>query len=338
LRVFLTGGTGLIGSRIAAGLRQADHAVVALVRDPKRGANLRELGCQLAVGALSDHRALEQGMAGCQAVIHCAAIYELGVPRRRQPELYRTNVLGTRNALLAARKNKVKRFIYVSSVVTFGNTKGALATESFVHHGPVRSYYEQTKVQAERLARHLGRNVDLVTVLPASVYGPGDRSQVGNTIRRAARGQVVAAPPRESGYSLLFADDAARGIILALETGTAGERYILAGQPVTLGELLACVEEITGKRARVSRPGRLLSRLTMPVLKRTGRFLGLPPNLPELINATSGYTYWASGKRAERELGFSARPLRQGLTETLAGERLLPQAAGASVAIQTVDA
>src|ERR1700738_4397401 len=99
MKIFLTGGTGFIGSEVARRLRARGDEVVALVRNPARAADLEEIGAELVAGELSDVGAIRAGMAGCDAVIHGAAIYEVGIPRSRRAAMYEANVQGTENVL-----------------------------------------------------------------------------------------------------------------------------------------------------------------------------------------------------------------------------------------------
>jgi uncharacterized protein YbjT (DUF2867 family) len=83
MRVFLTGGTGFLGSEVARLLRERGDTVRALVRSPDRASRLSALGCELVRGDLSDEAALVEACRGMTAVVHCVAVHDLGAP----PEL-----------------------------------------------------------------------------------------------------------------------------------------------------------------------------------------------------------------------------------------------------------
>ena len=99
MRVFLTGGTGFIGGHVARKLRERGDDVRALVRSAAKGAELEALGCELVVGDLSDEAAITAGLEGCDALIHNAAVYEVGIPESEHRAMYEANVLGTEKAL-----------------------------------------------------------------------------------------------------------------------------------------------------------------------------------------------------------------------------------------------
>ena len=152
MRVFLTGGTGFIGGEVARLLRERDDDVRVLVRTPPKAEALRALGCELVEGDLSDEEALRAALQGCDAVVHAAAVYAIGVPAERREQLVDANVRGTERVLGAALAAGVSRAVYVSTVAVFGDTKGEVADEiwSRPEGQAFTSVYEQTKVEAHR--------------------------------------------------------------------------------------------------------------------------------------------------------------------------------------------
>ncbi len=125
MRVFLTGATGFIGGTVARQLRDRGDEVVCLVRSPKKAEALEGIGCSLVRGDLSDRAAIAAAMAGCDAAIHAAAMYEVGIPKSQHAAMYEANVTGTENALGAAKDAGVGKVVYVSTVGIFGDTHGA---------------------------------------------------------------------------------------------------------------------------------------------------------------------------------------------------------------------
>lgn len=321
MHVFLTGGTGFVGSEVARRLRERGDSVRALVRDPHRAGALRELGCQLVVGDLSDEPFLTAACAGADAVVHGAARCEVGVPPERRAELEDTNVGGTERVLGAALSAGVRSAVHVSTLAVLGNTRGQVVDERHRRPDdvPVTSVYEQTSACAHRRAHEIGRRgLPLVSVLPGLVYGPGDPSAFGELAARVLDGRLGALPFPHLGITPVHRDDVADGVLRALDHGVAGQSYVLGGEPTTVRELLTVLAEVAGRRP----PGRTvpsaLLRAAVPLGLLVAPVLGLPPNLRELVASSDGVTSWASSAKAERELGWTARPLEQGLRE-LAG-------------------
>lgn len=320
MRVFLTGGTGFVGSEVARLLRARGDAVRALVRDPSRAPALAELGCELVEGDLSDEAALLTAVRGCTAVVHCAAVYAVGGSRR--DELVDVNVRGTERVLGAALTAGVPRAVHVSTVAVLGDTGGVVADEASTRTADgFTSVYEETKVCAHRRAQEIGaRGLPLVTVLPGVVYGPGDPSTFGELLGRFLDGRLPALPFPDLGITPVHRDDVAAGVLLALDDGIPGEAYVLAGEPLRARELLQELAEVSGRRAPLLTVPTVLLRALAPVGPVVGPLLGLPPNLRELVRSSDGVTFWASGDKARTELGWSSRPLREGL-QTLVDAR-----------------
>jgi nucleoside-diphosphate-sugar epimerase len=321
VRVFLTGGTGFIGGDVARLLRERGDDVRALVRVPARATALQELGCDLVEGDLSDETALRSALAGCDAVVHCAAVYEIGVLESDRERLVDANVRGTERVLGAALAAGVSKAVYVSTVAVFGDTKGHVADEDWqrAEGQAFTSAYEQTKVEAHERARQIGaKGLPLVVVQPGVVYGPGDHSEVGGLFARLLKGRLPLAPFPEMGITPVHRDDVSAGILLALDKGVAGESYVLAGEPTTLGELLATLAGVAGKRAPFAALPPVLVKAIVPVGRFVGPLLGFPPNLRELLSSSHDVTFWARSDKAQRELGWTHRPLDEGLRTVLA--------------------
>lgn len=322
MRVFLTGGTGFIGGEVARLLRERGDDVVALVRTPAKAAALAALGSELVSGDLSDEDALRAAMKGADAVIHCAAVYEIGVTPARREALVDANVRGTERVLGAALASGVRKAVYVSTVAVFGNTRGEVADEQWMRPEGLgfTSVYEQTKVQAHERALELGaRGLPLVTVLPGTVYGPGASSEIGGLFDRLLAGKLPFLPFPDLGVTPVHRDDVVAGILLALDKGTSGSSYVLAGEPIRMGALAAELARVAGRKPpRGSAPTFLLRGLA-PFGRIVGPVLGFPSNLREVVSSSDGVTFWASSDKAQRELGWSFRPLAEGLATMTSG-------------------
>lgn len=328
MKVFLTGGTGFIGGALARALRDRGDEVVALVRTPAKARELAGRGVTLVEGDLGDVGAIQKGMQGADAVIHGAAIYEVGIPASERPRMDEANVRGTENVLGAALKLKIPRALYISTVGVFGNTRGQVYDENGPLGDGSTSWYERTKVEAHRAAVRLsGQGLPLVIVQPGGVYGPGDHSQLGNIVHQFVGGKLPAMAFPDLGINFVHRDDVVAGILLALDKGRAGESYILGGEIATAQEFVATLARITGRRPpRITMPTVIL-KMSAPLGPLFAPRLGFPPNLRELISASDGVTYWARHDKAVRELGYAPRRLEQGLRETLEAEGLLQPAA-----------
>jgi nucleoside-diphosphate-sugar epimerase len=327
VKVFVTGGTGFIGGEVARQLRARGDEVTCLVRSPEKAAKLTELGCELVSGDLGDAGALREGMEGCDALVHAAAMYEIGIPAKQHPAMYEANVRGSEVVLQAALDAKVGKVVYVSTVGIFGNTHGKVVDESYEHPGrEFTSYYEETKLEGHRIAKRMMAEDGLpgVIVQPGGVYGPGDTSQVADLLKEFFAGRLFMLPFPDLGICLTHVEDIAAGILLALDKGAVGEAYVISGPATTMREAVETMASLSGRKApKRALPTPVMKALT-PVGPLVGKLMGQPPNLRELISSADGVTFWASHEKASRELGYSPRGLEAGMRDTLAADERFP--------------
>jgi nucleoside-diphosphate-sugar epimerase len=323
MRIFMTGATGFIGGNTARLLRGQGHEMVCLVRDRSRAVALADLGCELVEGDLSSRPRLAKAMEGSDAVVHNAALYEVGIPDSRRSALFEANVQGTSNTLHACLDAGIERVLYVSSCVVFGNTHGEIATEEFQRKSlEFDSVYEQTKYEAHQIALDLIRSEGLPCVIaqPAGVFGPGDHSALGGMINQFVDGKLPLIPFPDLGSGETHVEDIAAGLALALEKGLPGECYILNSENLTVRQILEMTAKIAGRKP----PGRAmptaLLKLLRPVGPIVGKLMDQPPNLSELIRSADGVTFYASAEKARRDLGFAPRNVETGLRDMLAAE------------------
>lgn len=324
----MTGGTGFIGGEVVRQLRQRGDEVVCLLRSPGKAGKVEALGCETVRGDLGDEDAIRAGMEGCDAVIHAAAVYEVGIPASQRAAMKEANVGGTERVLGAALAAKIPKVVYVSTVGVFGNTQGKVVDESYEHPGDgYTSCYEQTKWEAHQVAKRLiGEGLPCVIVQPGGVYGPGDTSSVAQLLNQFLAGKMPLMPFPELGICLSHVEDVAAGILLALDKGVPGEAYVLSGPATTMREAIAVVAEETGRKPpRGALPTPLLKAM-IPIGPLVGKVMGQPPNLRELISSADGVTFWASYDKAARELGYQPRGLEAGLHDLLEAEGKLPAA------------
>jgi nucleoside-diphosphate-sugar epimerase len=327
----LTGATGFIGGTVARQLRDRGDDVVCLVRSPRKATKLTEIGCELVSGDLGDREAIRTGMQGCDGAVHAAAMYEVGVPSSQHPAMREANVVGTENVLGAAREAGIPKIVYVSTCGAFGNTHHEIVDESYEHPGDkFTSYYEQTKVEAHRVAkRMIAEGLPCTIVQPGGVYGPGDTSQLADLIEQFLAGKMPLIPFPELGLCLAHVEDTAGGIVLALDKGRPGESYVLAGPPTTMRDAIGTLAEISGKKTPKHAVPTMLMKAMTPIGPLVGKMMGQPPNLRELISSADNVTFWATNEKAATELGFAPRGIEEGIRQTLEEDDRFPSPAPA---------
>ena len=322
MKVLLTGGTGFLGRRTAARLARA-HELRLLIRRGSARDRFPE-GAELVEGDVTDRASLVRAMAGCDAVVHAAALVKIAAPAA---EFDRVNVGGLENVLGAGAQAGVKRLLYVSSFIALGPTeKGAGGTldESAPPTPPGRVWindYERTKALSDASARRaIEAGIPLVVVYPGVIYGPGELTE-GNIVVRhlldLAHGRLPALVGRpERRWNYAFVDDVAGGIASALERAPAGARYVLGGENVTQAEFYRQVAALGGIRVPSARMPDWIATAAGAAMKWTAALAGKTPRLtPDLVEI---YRHdWAyDSARAARELDYRPRSLEAGLRET----------------------
>ncbi|MDQ3993751.1 MAG: NAD-dependent epimerase/dehydratase family protein [Actinomycetota bacterium] len=283
MKVYVTGATGFVGGHVARELRA-------------HGADV----CDERVDLL-DRDGLARVIEGCEAVVHVAALYSYDLPANA---IERVNVEGTRRLIEVAQERGVRRIVHTSTAGTCGPVPGRAATEAdAAPPWELAVPYKRTKLEAEGLALAAGA----VVVNPTTPVGDGDRkpTPTGRMIRAVARGKIRAYVAT-TGLNIVDVRDVARGHVLALEHGKAGERYLLGGANMPLAELFAAIADLAGRpRPRV--------RVPYPVAVGAGR-LGLV-NRDEVRLAR--LPMYFSSERAEAELGYRRGPVAPALARAV---------------------
>jgi nucleoside-diphosphate-sugar epimerase len=325
-KYFVTGATGFIGGEIVKQLIGRGHKVAALVRSPGKATMLKALGVEIYPGDITDRETLKAPMTGVDGVFHVAAWYKVGV---KEPLADQINVDGTRNVLTTMRTLEIPRGVYTSTVAVFSDTRGAVPDETYRYEGPHLSEYDRTKWIAHyRVALpKMEEGLPLTIVMPGLVYGPGDSSSMHTALVDLLRGRLPMTPAR-TAFCWAHIEDTARGHILAMEQGKPGETYIIAGPRHTFEYAFDLAASIARVRAPVLHPGPHVMRAMAAAMAGVGRFVKLPAAFtPETLRVVAGTTYFGSNEKAVRELGYSPRPLEEGLAQTLEHElRLLGRA------------
>jgi dihydroflavonol-4-reductase len=229
MKIYVTGASGFIGG----------HVVDELL---ERGADVRTDWVDLL-----DRAGLERAVSGCDAVFHVAALYSYDADPRM---LELVNVEGTRNVIEACVRQRVQRLVHTSTAGTCGPVSGREATEA--DQAPaweLSVQYKRTKLAAEQLVAGAARDrLDAVIVNPTTPIGEGDRkpTPTGRMIADLVHGRIWGYLGT-TGLNVVDVCDVARGHALALEHGLRGERYLLGGVNLALGEVFGAISDLAGR-------------------------------------------------------------------------------------------
>jgi dihydroflavonol-4-reductase len=312
--VLVTGATGFVGRGLVRRLHEQGSRVRILER--RQSDAFDDLQLERTRGDVTDPASLAAALEGIDTVVHLAGI--VSHLERDRERMMAVNVGGVRSLLAAAREAGVGRVVHVSSV-------GSVGTAPDEHH-PLDEdspFPEQARRFPYALSKRLGEEAalraaadgqDVVIVCPAFVIGAGDVNRVSTfPLEQYLRGALRFTTP--GGLSYVDVRDVVSGILLALEGGKAGRRYILGtpGGNLSHREFFALVGEVDGKpRRTVHLPGgvlvpasRVLARLRIPL-----------PVAPDELAPSCHYWYSTTG-RAIDELGYAPRPVREAVEATV---------------------
>lgn len=330
MSTLVTGATGFVGSAVARRLLARGERVRALARPQSDRRNLEGLALETVTGDLVDRGSLQRALHGVRHLYHVAADYRLWAPE--PAALYRHNVEGTRNLMLAALEAGVERIVYTSSVATLGlNADGTPADEGTpVCLEDMIGDYKRSKFLAEEVVRELAaqRGLPVVIVNPSTPIGPRDikPTPTGRLVMDAALGRMPAYV--DTGLNVVHVDDVAEGHLLAHAHGQTGERYVLGGENLSLRQILALIAELTGRPAP---RWRLNQALVMPIAHLAEAWArisgGAEPRVTVSGVRMSRKRMYFRSDKAGQALGYRARPAREALADAVdwflarAGER-----------------
>lgn len=316
---FLTGATGFVGAAVARLLLDKGHHLRVLSRPNNDRRNLQGLDIEIVEGDLGNADSYRHALQGCQALFHVAADYRIWVPNAAA--MHHINVDGTRDLMHAAQAAGINRIIYTSSVATLGiNSDGTPSNENTpVTFNDMVGTYKKSKFLAEEMVQNLIReeNLPAVIVNPSTPIGPRDikPTPTGRIIVDGAAGKIPAFV--DTGLNIAHVDDVAMGHWLAFERGKIGERYILGGENLGLGEILGIIAGIVGRKAPTVKLPREILYPVGHACEVYARLTGREPFVTVDALRMSKKKMFFSPAKAERELGYKARPAREAISDAI---------------------
>lgn len=320
MRVFVTGGSGFVGGHVIQALVAAGHEVRAMARSARSAAAVEALGASSVSCALEDLEASH--MAGCEAVVHCAAfVEEWGT----EAEFTRGNVEGTRRALAAAQGAGVSRFVHIGTEAAFFVGEDLVGLdESAPYPASQRYLYSKTKAEAERLVLGADREGGMRTISlrPRLVWGPGDTTVLPTVVKMAREGRFVWLDGGQARSSTTHVANLSHAVVLALGAGGGGEAYFVADEgEVTLRSFLGALMETQGvtppTRSLPGWLGRGLGRAVEGVWRALG--LGGAPPIHGFPTAMMSRTVTVDWGKAKARLGYAPVISREAGLEGLRG-------------------
>lgn len=321
IKVCVTGATGYIGTALTQKLAFSGCTVHALYRSETKAALLDHPRIKLFKGDVLHSESLDKALKGCDYVYHTAAMTAVW---SADPGLYYDiNVTGTLNVLEKANKWGLKKVVMTSTAGVYGPSLSGPVHEECCREVPFFTEYEKTKEKSDCLALDFAREtgLDLVVVCPTRVYGPGRlgrSNSVTMMIDRYIRGKwrVLPGNGRSIG-NYVYIDDVVEGHILAMGKGRSGEKYLLGGTNISYSGFFEVLKEVAENHYTLIKIPFFCIKAAARMMTLVSRLTRRSPVItPEMVKKLS-QDWIVSSRKAERELGYRATPLREGVSKTL---------------------
>jgi dihydroflavonol-4-reductase len=321
--IAITGASGLLGANLVRALLAKGDRLRALVHRDERA--LAGLHVETVHADLAEPSSLERAFDGVDVVHHLASLITLRTDNWE--EVRSVNILGTRNVVDACLRCGVKRLVYYGSVHSrqpepfdqpLDEDRPLVTDESLPP-------YDRSKALAEiEVRKGIERGLDAIVVLPSAILGPYDfrPSYIGEALQLMQRGALPALTT--GGYDWVDARDVSAGAIWAAEQAVLGSCYILSGHWLSIQEVAALAAQIGGTRAPRLVVPLWLAGLGLPLMEKLATLRGSQPLYTRAMLSALRSNRLVSHARASRDLGYSPRPFRETLSDTLqwfAGQR-----------------
>jgi dihydroflavonol-4-reductase len=316
--ILVTGAAGHIGNVLVRKLLAQGEKVRALIWRGEDTTSIRDLSVEQVEGDVLDPVSLDAAMRDVETVYHLAGI--ISIMPGKNPLVWQVNVEGTRNVIKAARRARIRRLIYTSSIHAIKRVPHGVEMDESLGFDPNNPYgeYDRSKAVASLEVQNAAKmDLDAVLVCPTGVIGPYDfhGSELGEVIRGAAFAKPMFYV--EGAYDFVDVRDVVDGLIAASDKGRRGEAYILGGNKISVRYLIETVREVTGKAfASIKVPFSLAefaARYTPWYYQRTKSKPRFTPYSLEVLQSNSNISH----AKASRELGYHPRPLLETMADTV---------------------
>jgi dihydroflavonol-4-reductase len=316
VKTFVTGASGHIGGNLVRALLAEGREVRVLVRRDTRA--IDGLDVERVSGDVLDRESLARAVRGADVVYHLAG--HISLAGDRGGLMQRANVIGTRNVVAACVEAGVRRLLHFSSIHALSGkpVEEVIDETRPLADGRRAVAYDLSKARSElEVQAGVARGLDAVTLNPGGVLGPHDYkpSYMGEVILDLCHGRLPALI--DGGFSWVDVRDVASGALAAEKRGRSGERYLLTGHWLSTAALGDVVEEITGvERPRFVAP-MWLAIAGAPFVTAWSHVTGKRPRYTLGSLAAIRNHRMVSHQKAREELGYSPRPLRATVADTV---------------------
>lgn len=317
MKVLVTGANGFLGSWLTKRLVNDGHEVAALVRKNSDLSDLKDVKANYAYGDVTDLDSLKENFKNKDVIFHLAGV--VAYKKSDRPLMEKVNVQGTANVIQVCAEQNIPKLLHLSSVVAIGaQTKPVAMNENFEYNiSHLNLGYFETKRQAELLVIKAAKEnkIRAVCVNPSTIYGFGDAKKGSRKTQvKVAQGKFPFYT--SGGVNVVAVEDVIEGILLALDKGKNGERYILASENLFIKDLFEQIAFYAGVKApHIKMPNFALH--TLGFIGDSLSAVGLKGGLSQENAYTASMFHWFDATKAQRELGFKPAPSTEAIEKSV---------------------
>ena len=306
--IFVSGGTGLVGSHLIKSLVKEGKKIIAIYRGSIPSDLLFD-SVQWIKGDILDIVALEEIMIGVEQVYHCAAIVSFNPARRL--EMFKINVEGTANMVNAAINSGIKKLLFVSSVAALGRIRnGQLIDETMNWTKETsNSDYGKSKYLAEmEVWRGIGEGLDAVIINPVIILGAADWNKGSAGMFKSAYNEFPWYTTGSGGF--VDVHDVVKAMTLLMESDISGQRFIISAENKTYQQVFAMMSKGFEKKPAYKKVTPFLAGIIWRLEAIKGLFSGNDPLLTkETANTALTNVAYNNTKLLHQLPHFSYTPL-----------------------------
>jgi dihydroflavonol-4-reductase len=315
MKVFITGANGLLATNTIIELLNRGYHVRGLIRNAKKFTYFKHPDLELVEGDINDYKITNNALQDCDYVIHAAG---LTIQKSiKYSDYHKINVKGTENVLNASPENKIKKLVYVSTANTIGFGTGSdMGNEKMNIKEPFsKSHYVISKLEGQKIVLSAPKKIEVVVVNPTFMIGAYDsKPSSGRIILMGLNKYILFYPP--GGKNFVHVQDAAKGVVAALEKGKNGESYLLAGENLSYKEFFQMLNERINKNpVMIKVPGFIL--LSFGLLGSLFRKTGIKTNLSTIHMRILCLKNYYSNKKSMDELGLTYQPVKEAIDDAV---------------------
>ena len=301
MKIGVIGATGMLGHHTAKAIMDAGHDLAVIHRQVSKLDKISDLRFESRIGDLNDAKSLIEATKDLDYVLNCGAYYPtLPLPLKKEMDTAKAQM---DNFIEAGTRNKVKKMLYLGGSIALPKAANGIGTEDLVYTSAPenKAPYVQVKWLMDKMAREAG----VIVGIPSMTFGEHDWvPSTGTFIVRVANNSMPQYV--EGNRNVIYAGDAGRGMLAAIEKGRKGERYLLTGTNTNMTEILHTIAKVVGVELQTKQIPLSTAKMVSKLQEGKYHLLGTPPTLSATSIAIMGSGQHLDGSKAKRELGFEA--------------------------------